>query len=121
MSIGSLGKEYKDGEYILREGDVGDCMYIIQEGQVEIITHQDGKEVQLAIRSKGDFIGEMAIFLKQERTADVRAMGDARILTIDKKNFLKRIHEDPTIAFKLVETLSRRVHELSNKLAELQR
>ena len=117
---GMLGKEYNNGEMIINEGDISDSMFIIQEGRVEIITKKNGKEIKLAVREKGDFIGEMSIFLKQTRTAGVRALGKVRILTIDKSNFLKRIHEDPAIAFKLVESLSRRVQELSKKVAELQ-
>jgi CRP-like cAMP-binding protein len=64
-------------------------------------------------------LGEMGVFLKDVRSASVRARGQVRAMTIDKKNFLRRISEDPTIAFRLVETLSRRVRELSQELARV--
>lgn len=44
MTSGELGKLYKDGEFIVREGEVGDCMYAIQEGQVEVFTEKKGKK-----------------------------------------------------------------------------
>ncbi len=119
MANGSLGKAFSDGEVIITEGDVGDCMYVVQEGQVEVFTVRGGKEVRLAVRGAGEFIGEMAIFEREVRSANVRALGSARLLTIDKKNFLKRIHEDPSLAFRVVETMSRRIRELSEEVARM--
>ena len=65
--------------------------------------------------------GEMAIFDRDVRSATVRALGDARVLTVDKKNFMRRVHEDPSLAFRLVETMSRRIRELGEEVARLQK
>lgn len=119
MTAGALGKVYQDGETFIRQGEVGDCMYVIQEGQVEVILEDQDREIRLAVRGEGDFIGEMAIFEREVRMATVRALGPARLLTVDKKNFMRRIHEDPSLAFRLVETMSRRIRELSNEVALL--
>jgi CRP-like cAMP-binding protein len=119
MNTGALGKVYQDGEVIICQGEVGNCMYVIQEGKVEVLVEQDGKEVKLAVRKEGDFIGEMAIFDRDVRSATVRSHGRARVLTVDKKNFLRRIHEDPSLAFRIVETMSRRIRELTEENARL--
>ena len=119
MGTGALGKVYRDGENIIRQGDVGDCMFVIQEGKVAVIVEKDGQEVQLAVRSEGDFVGEMAIFERDVRSATIRALGDVRMLTIDKKNFLRRISQDPSMAFRIVETMSRRIRDLSEENAKL--
>ncbi|MEJ2264333.1 MAG: cyclic nucleotide-binding domain-containing protein [Anaerolineales bacterium] len=119
MRTGELGKTYQDGENIVRQGEMGDCMYVIQEGQVEIICENNGEEVCLAIREAGEFFGEMAIFERTVRSATVRALGPARILTIDKKKFLRRIQEDPTLAFRIVEIMSSRIRELSEEVSQL--
>jgi CRP-like cAMP-binding protein len=119
MDTGALGRIYEDGEIIVREGDVGDCMYVIQEGEVDILCDDKGKEVHLATRKAGDFIGEMAIFDRDVRSATVRAKGQARILTVDKKNFMSRIHEDPSLAFRIVETMSHRLRELQAEYTKL--
>jgi CRP-like cAMP-binding protein len=63
----------------------------------------------------------MAIFERVVRSATVRARGRARVLTLDKRNFLRRIDEDPSLAFRIVETMSRRVRELSRQVAELRK
>ena len=119
MDTGALGKVYEDGEVIIRQGEVGECMYVIQEGEVAILVEQDGGEVLLAKRVDGDFIGEMAIFDRDVRSATVRASGQVRVLTVDKMNFLRRIHQDTSLAFRIVETMSRRIRELTEENARL--
>ena len=118
-TTGVLGRMYDDGEVIVRQGDKGDCMFVIQAGEVEIV-HEDGEtETRLAVRKEGDFFGEMAIFEQDVRSATVRTLGPARILTVDKKNFLRRVHEDPSLAYRIVQTMSRRIRELSAEVAHL--
>ncbi len=112
MDTGALARMYEDGEIIVRQGEVGDCMYVIQEGVVDILCDENGEEIHIATRHAGDFIGEMAIFDRDVRSATVRAKGQVRILTVDKKNFMSRIHEDPSLAFRVVETMSHRLREL---------
>ncbi len=117
MGKGDLGRRYGDGEVITRQGDVGDCMFVIQQGRVQVLIERDGIETSLRVANEGEFLGEMAIFDHEERSATLRALGEARLLTIDKKNFLKRIHKDPSLAFRLVQTMSKRVRDLSDQIA----
>jgi CRP-like cAMP-binding protein len=117
--IGALGKAYQDGEVIFRQGQVGNCMYVVQDGQFEVVVEKDGEETRLATLGAGDFFGEMAIFENEVRMATVRAVGPARALTVDKQSFLRRIHEDPSLAYRLVQTLSRRVRDLDAKVVRL--
>lgn len=119
MDTEALGKIFHDGEVIIHQGDIGDCMYVIQEGQVEIVVEEGGKEIQLAVRRKGDIFGEMAIFEKEKRSATVRAVGTVRLLTVDEKNFIRRVHEDPSLAYRMVEMMANRIRELSNEVARL--
>ena len=119
MSEGALGKTYADGEVVVRQGDVGDCMYTVQEGRLEVVVVHEGRgEVRLSVLEKGDIFGEMAIFEKQVRSATVRALGPARVLTVDKKTFLRRVQEDPTLAFNLVRMMSQRIRKLSAEIGE---
>lgn len=122
MSLdGALGRTYRDGDVVFRQGDEGSCLYVIQEGELEIVREEDGRETLLRLARKDELVGEMAIFEHEHRSATVRARGTARVLTLDKRNFLKRINEDPSLAFRIVETMSRRVRELSHQIAELRR
>jgi flavin-dependent dehydrogenase len=119
MEPGALGRVYEDGEIIVRQGEIGDCMFVIQEGQVEVFVGQDGEETPLGVRGPGEFFGEMAIFEREARMATVRALGRARILTVDEENFMRRIHEDPSLAYHMVQTMSHRMREMSAELAAL--
>ena len=119
MNTGTLGRVYEHGEILVRQGEVGDAMYVVQEGEVEVVHEENGRETVLTVVREGGLVGEMAIFLHEPRTATVRARGRVRALTVDKKNFLRRVNEDPSIAFRIVETLSRRVRELSREVARL--
>jgi len=121
MSHGDLGRTYEDGEVVARQGDVGSCLYVIQEGQLEVVDERDGQETVLRVVGKDALVGEMAIFERTVRSATLRAKGRARVLTVDKKNFLRRISEDPSLAFRILETMSHRVRELSQEVVQLKR
>lgn len=116
---GALGKIYEDGEIIIRQGEVGHTMHVIQEGTVEVFLEGEDGEVHLGELSDGDFVGEMALFDRETRSATVRAKGAVRIITIDKKNFLARVHSDPSLAFRLVEMMSLRIRELEGTLQKI--
>lgn len=116
---GALGRLYEDGDIVVRQGDIGECMFVIQEGKVGVYMRRDGQDVLLAEPGEGEVLGEMAIFERQPRSATVKAHGRARILTIDKKSFLRRVHEDPSLAFRMLQTLSHRVRELDEEVARL--
>lgn len=119
MNVGALGKIYQDGENIIRQGEPGDCMYVVQDGQVEVVRDAADSEVQLTTLGKHEFFGEMAIFGHEIRSATVRAMGTTRILTIDHKNFLRRIHEDPSLAYRMMQVMSNRIRRLSDEVTQL--
>ena len=118
MESSALGKVYGDGEIIVKQGEVGDCMYVIQEGQVEILVEKEDSKILVKTLDENDYFGEMAIFDREVRSATVRALGEVRVLTIDRKNFLRGIHEDPSIAFRLVQAMSQRIRDLTKRLTE---
>lgn len=116
MNEGALGKLFQNGEVIVRQGEVGNCMYVIQQGQVEVLLKKGDVDVSVAVLGEGDFFGEMALFDQEVRSATVRARGEARVLTLEKRTFLRRIHEDPSLAFRILEKMSRRVRKLNDSL-----
>lgn len=114
-----LGRLYADGEIIVRQGEPGTCMYVIQSGSVVVLDESGGQELELATLKAGDFFGEMAIFDREVRSATIRARGEARVLTIDRRTLMRRIQNDPTIAFNLLQTLSRRIRVLDSELKKV--
>ena len=61
MSSGDLGRVYADGEVIVREGEVGDCMYVIQDGQAVVMVRGGRDEIKLDTLGPGAFFGEMSV------------------------------------------------------------
>lgn len=118
MVGGALGKVYPDREIIIKQGEMGDSMYVVQGGRVEVLQDSDkAGEQHLAFLDSGDFFGEMAVFEKEVRSATVRAAGEARVLKIDKKALLTRIREDPLLAVNLLKTMSSRIRHLNVEIA----
>ncbi len=113
----TLGKSYKDGETIIRKGEMGDCVYVIQEGRVEVVDKQGDNEIKLAELTSADFFGEMGLFERDVRSCTIRALGDVKVMTIDKKNFYQTIQKDPTVAYRLLERMSKRLRETNKRLS----
>jgi CRP/FNR family cyclic AMP-dependent transcriptional regulator len=119
MSNGVLGKVYSHGDTIIRQGDAGKCMYVIQEGEVEVIRSYGGGDVRLAVLGQGDIFGEISLLGNERRSASVLAMGEVRVITIDKKIFLQRLQEDVTLAFRIFQTIAARIRNMNSKLVVL--
>ena len=117
MNSGALGKVYDAGQVIVQQGEVGDRMYVVQAGQVEVVHEDAGQQITLAVLTKGDVFGEMALFDKEVRSATVRARGEVRVLTVDKRVFMKNVHEDPSLAFRILQRMSKRIRDMDAELA----
>ena len=119
MSLDNLGKVYADGECVVREGDEGSTMFVVLSGHLKVLGNRDGSEVPLAVLESGDIFGEMALFEKARRSSTVRAQGEARVMTLDKRTLLRRIKEDPLVALNLIEMLCHRIRHLNGEYATL--
>lgn len=112
-----VGRWYKDGDVICRQGELGDCMYVIQHGEVELMRRDGSKEFCLGVLQTGDFWGEDGLLQQDHvRTATARAIGDTILLSIEKRMFLNRIHEDPSFVLKVMKKMSQRIKELEQAL-----
>jgi len=118
MRNNKLGRLYRDGEIVIHKGDEGTCLFVIQEGNVEVFDENGGSEVKIADLGASEFFGEMGLFEKDVRSCTVRAKGNTKILTIDKKNFYKTIQKDPTLAYRLLQKMSFRLRELNKKVTQ---
>jgi len=121
MKEGELGKVYSDSEIIFREGEQGDRMFVVQSGRVKVIKETPAGEIVIAILGNGEIFGEMALFSKSPRSATVTALGDARILGIDKKKLFSTISSDPTLVFKLLESMSHRLRTIDEEFTKLKK
>src|SRR6266542_660475 len=117
---GVLGRDYVDGEVICRQGDWGDRMYVVQAGRAAVLREEDGVTETVGELGAGDVFGEMSILEQQPRSATVRAKGAIRVLTLDKRAFLSHLHEDPSLAYRVLQQMSHRIRSLDTELSRLQ-
>jgi CRP/FNR family transcriptional regulator, cyclic AMP receptor protein len=87
---------FDDNQILLVQGDVGDFLYVLTSGLVKVIVAaESGVETTLAIRSRGDLMGEFALLDDKPRTATARASGEVTALKVGAAAFLAIISESP--------------------------
>ena len=86
-SQGIAQLHFESGEIIFHEGDVGDYLYIIVDGEVEVFNTIGGKENLIAHLGKGEYFGEMALLNQRSRLATVRCLSPVNVLALRKSDF----------------------------------
>ena len=110
--LGSIRSASRN-EYIIRQGETGEEMYMIITGKVKVTVDSEGKSKELGILKDGDIVGEMALVGGGTRSANVIALEDTELLKIDDKSLDRVRRRFPRIAAKLFLNISR---VLSNRL-----
>ncbi|MBM4319091.1 MAG: Stp1/IreP family PP2C-type Ser/Thr phosphatase [Deltaproteobacteria bacterium] len=109
------------GEYVLRQGDDGDRLFLVATGSVEV--RQEG--VVLTRIGMGGHFGELSLVSSGTHSADVLACEETMLLTISRSEFLELLHADHTLATKLLWrfllNLGNRVRDLSGQVSRLVR
>jgi voltage-gated potassium channel len=99
-------KIYLPGSYIFKKGDVGDCMYFIGGGSVDVLNADESSS--LATLIEGDYFGEIALIKKIARTKSVKAADYCYLYILEKKNFDKLLYKYPKFKNHIYETIKKR-------------
>ncbi|MFP6563258.1 MAG: cyclic nucleotide-binding domain-containing protein, partial [Myxococcota bacterium] len=112
---GAMHEErFEEGTDVCREGEIGNCMYLIVSGRVGL---RSGT-TRLAQMGARDFFGEMALFDGITRSATVTAEDAVHVLRLDRNDLLHLMDELPAIAIAICQSLSERLREMNRKAAE---
>lgn len=106
------------GMVVVRQGDPGDDLYLVESGRLEVTTVTSGQPVALGLLGPGDFFGEMALLRKSPRTATVTALTPSRLWTLSRAALVEVIRQSPAVADQLRAVTRKR--ELANALRALQ-
>lgn len=98
-------RSYAAGETIFREGDAGEAMFAVVEGEVEIVKHGQVLETLGA----GAVFGEMALIDRSPRSADARAKTDCTLAPVTQRRFMFLVQETPFFAIDIMRTLAERL------------
>ncbi len=117
-SIGNWTEVIKvgPGDFVLKESDSGDCMYVILDGTVEIFTlDDDGRIVILATHTKGQYFGEQSLLpgSSGKRTAYARSNDVARLIKVPKEYFRLVLNRDSAVAQALLKIGQKQKKELN--------
>ena len=112
-----FGRTYTVGTVLFREGEVGEEMYVIQSGRVQLTRRVRGREMHLGTLPPGEFFGEMAIVNNRPRTATATIIEEAHLLVIDGRTFEAMVRGNSEIALRFIKKLATRL-ELSNQQVE---
>ncbi len=86
---------FKNGEFLLKEREIGNNCYIIQSGDVEVFKGKGKKRVTLGHLSEGDIVGEMALITNSPRTVSAVATSDAEVLVLTRDMFTHNLETLP--------------------------
>jgi len=108
---------FAEGDTIFTEGDLGTEMYIIQEGEVEIVKRLGTESHVLSRLERGDFFGEMAVVDNIPRSADAVARSLVRVVAINGSAFDEMLRRNPEIAIRIIRKYIKRLREANELLA----
>lgn len=111
-----------EGEYLLHKGEAGDSLYIIVEGELNVIDPDvPGDGALLAVRVPGNVLGEISLFDGGLRTADVVAKTPALLLVVHRETLDEALADDPGIALDMLRAMAQLVRENNQALSRLSR
>lgn len=96
---------FKQGDVIFRQGDPGDFMYVIKEGEISL---NIGSQVEY-IAVSGECIGEMSIIDESPRSATAIAENDCELIKINQQQFFDLVQQDPSFSILIMQILVERL------------
>ncbi|MGC2620341.1 MAG: cyclic nucleotide-binding domain-containing protein, partial [Acidobacteriaceae bacterium] len=113
-------RQFKKGDVLIREGESGDCAYVIETGNVEILVMRDGQSIQIGTRGPGSLIGEMAMIDDKPRTATVRAVDDCEVQEISREDFARRIEAADPVLKMVMRVITTRYRDMIGRTGTIQ-
>ena len=113
-------KTFAKGAVILVADDPGDSLFIVRAGRVKVVlVGEDGREVILGMLGVGEHFGELSLIDSRPRSAHVIAVEDSTLIVLRREDFRRRIEESPTVAWALMQELSRRLRRADEQIGSL--
>jgi NADH dehydrogenase len=105
---GIRNQHFEPGDIIFQQGDLGDSIYFIEEGECEVLHEQQDEQELLATLNRGECFGEMALLSDRTRNATIRARTIMNVLIIPKVDFNKLRQSVPAFGGVFTELAERR-------------
>ena len=109
---------FNPGESLFKQGDEGDALYIIMEGEADVLVDTPGGQITVATMAKNDFVGDIAVLCDVPRTATVTATSQLTTLRITKDLFFQLVCQFPQIAIEIMRVLAHRLDVTTRQLQD---
>jgi serine phosphatase RsbU (regulator of sigma subunit) len=111
-------RTFKAGQLVFREGAQGSTLYIVKEGEVDIVKGRGKEEVTLAICTAGEYFGEMSILEGSTRSASARARADVTLIEVPGTVVTKTLLENPKLLLETTRRLSGNLRQADSRMIE---
>jgi signal transduction histidine kinase len=108
----------KAGEVLMEEGAPGDALYVIIDGEMEVVKRSGKGSLVLGVRKTGDVLGEMSLIEQVPRMATVRALRDSQVLGISQNGFHQLIAGNPSAVNAILRTFITRLRSTETLLVQ---
>jgi hypothetical protein len=116
-AIASVTEELSFDEHrtVIKQNDVGETLFLIIRGRVQVLVEAEGKEVLLNSIEAGGAFGEMALIDNSPRSATIRTLEPCRFLVLHKQEFKEIAMEFPRVTLQICSVLSQRIRDIQGK------
>lgn len=107
---------FNPGDSLFKQGDEGDALYVIIEGEADVLVDTPGGQITVATMGKNDFVGDIAVLCDVPRTATVTATSKLTTMRVTKDLFFQLVCQFPQIAIEIMRELAHRLDGTTRKL-----
>ena len=113
---------FESGEVIVRQGDPADAVYILAEGEAEVLlTDDQGQDMSLTTMGRHTLFGEIGVLCKGRRTTTVKAKGEVVTYKISSQLFLELVRSSPEIGMQVMTVLAERLERSTERIKHHER
>jgi CRP-like cAMP-binding protein len=110
-------RDLKDGDILIEEGKVDNRLHLVVDGNVAVTRKATGEDwVVLHILRKGELAGELGFVDGQEHSATLRAIGPARVFSLERNRFESLLESNPLLVYRVMRAIIRGVHNTLRRM-----
>ena len=109
---------FNAGDSLFKQGDAGDALYVIMEGEADVLVDTPGGQITVATMGTHDFVGDIAVLCDVPRTATVTATSKLTTMRITKDLFFQLVCQFPQIAIEIMRELAHRLDVTTRQLQD---
>ena len=118
LAVSATPERLRAGEWLWRQGDPGDSLYVVLTGRLEVVLEEPAPGRVLRVVGRGQAVGELALLTDATRSASIRARRDSELLRVSREAFDALLNERPAFAVALTRVLGRQLRDATSALVE---